>query len=133
MSFIAQVHLKSGPGYSQHITAGRHALTADEPESLGGKDEGPSPFQLVLSGLAACTSITFAMYAQRKGWSLGETRIAVRMFDQDGQRRIERLVEFDPALSEEQRARLLEIAEKTPVTKALREGFSITTTGSTHG
>lgn len=128
--FVASVHLTSGPGYEQSIRAGRHRLIADEPPALGGKDAGASPFQLVLAGLGACTSITLAMYAERKGWDLGPVRIDLRMFEEAGVHRIERIIVFDPRVTEEQSVRLLEIADKTPVTKVVRAGATITTTGS---
>lgn len=125
---IAAAHLASGPGYEQHIRVGHHSLVADEPAALGGNDAGPTPFQLVLSGLGACTAITLAMYAERKGFELGALKVDLKLFFEDDQRRIERVIGFDPALDEQRCARLLEIAEKTPVTKALRAGFAIETT-----
>jgi putative redox protein len=128
MTFLASVHLASESGYSQRIRTGRHELVADEPQALGGHDLGPAPFQLVLSGLAACTAITLVMYAQRKSWPVGPLHIDLRMFEENDTHRIERVIKFDPAATDEQRARLLEVAEKTPVTKALRAGFAITTT-----
>lgn len=134
MTFVASAHLTNGPNdYEQHLRVGRHALLSDEPEALGGQDRGPSPFQLVLSGLASCTAITLAMYAKRKGWTLGALKIDVRMFEEGEGRRIERVIAFDPALTDEQCVRLLEIAEKTPVTKGLRAGMPIATTRGTHG
>ena len=64
------VHARlAGPAYQVEITAGGHPLLADEPKANGGADTGPAPFDLVLSGLAACTLITLRMYAERKGWT----------------------------------------------------------------
>jgi putative redox protein len=113
--------------YSQRIRAGHHELRADEPVSNGGADTGPGPFSLVLSGLGACTAITLRMYAERKGWELGQTRVELRALPEGEGVRIERELRFSAPLSDEQRQRLLEIAEKTPVTKAIRAGMPIAT------
>jgi putative redox protein len=130
--FIASAHSVSQPGtnYAQNLRVGHHKLVADEPEVHGGKDAGPAPYQFVLSGLAACTAITLDMYAQRKGWSIGEVKIDLRMFRKmpEGEERIERAITVASTVTEEQRARLAEIAEKTPVTKTLKRAFAIPTT-----
>jgi putative redox protein len=116
------------PPYAVAITAGHHALAADEPKSIGGGDSGPSPFALVASGLGACTAITLRMYAERKQWPLRGVTVALTVVKAAGDAlQIERVVTLEGALSAEQRARLAEIAEKTPVTKALRAGFAIHT------
>ncbi|HVR63565.1 MAG TPA: OsmC family protein [Polyangia bacterium] len=129
---MASVQVSSTTGYAQRIQVGRHALVADEPVSNGGADSGPSPYALLLSSLGACTSITLLMYARRKGWTLGEVEVSLRMqkdLENNGQGdRIERTVSFSAPLSEEQRARLAEICEKTPVTRTIRAGTPIATT-----
>jgi putative redox protein len=113
--------------YAVAIAAGDHALAADEPKAIGGGDTAPSPFGLVLSGLGACTAITLRMYAERKKWpSAVQVELKV-VRAADDTLHIDRVVTVDSALSEEQRIRLGEIAEKTPVTKALRSGFAIHT------
>lgn len=117
----------SGAGYVADIKAGRHHIVADEPTSNGGTGTGPSPYALLLGALGSCTSITLTMYAQRKGWELGGVHVALRLFREESGDRIERDVRFGGTLSDEQRARLLEIAEKTPVTKAIKNGTPITT------
>lgn len=127
---VARTSLESTAGYAQRVRAGHHELTADEPTHAGGTDTGPSPYGLVLAGLGACTSITLRMYAERKGWDLGTLQLDLRMFkDADGKERIERTVRLgNAALTPEQRAKLAEIAEKTPVTKSIRGGVPIATT-----
>jgi putative redox protein len=127
MSLTATAIVESKKGYAQAIRSGRHRLTADEPESAGGTDTGPSPFGLLLSGLGACTSITLRMYALRKGWDLGEIHVSLRHYEEGGASRIERELRFSAPLTAEQRTRLLEIAEKTPVTKAIAKGAPIET------
>jgi putative redox protein len=128
MSVIATATLDSASGYAQKIDAGGHPLTADEAISQGGTNTGPSPYGLLLAALGACTSITLRMYAERKGWNLGEIKVALRHEKTaDGADRIVRELRFSAPLTEEQRARLAEIAEKTPVTKTLKAGASIET------
>lgn len=125
---LATVHLDSGTDrYVQTIRAGHHTLSADEPKVLGGADAGPAPYALLLSGLVACTSITLRMYADKKGWELGPVHVDASMFrDQDGER-IERTIKVVPSLTEEQRGKLAEIADKTPVTKTVKRGTPIVT------
>src|SRR5215471_18734435 len=125
-TLLAAVYLDSGdPPHRQSIRAGHHTVVSDEPKTNGGQDAGPSPFGLVLSGLAACTSITLRMYADRKGWTLGTVHVDARIFrDAEGDGlRIERVLRFGAPLSEEQKQRLAEIADKTPVTKAVGRGM----------
>jgi len=115
--------------YAVAIAAGHHALTADEPKALGGGDTGASPFGLVASGLGACTAITLRMYAERKRWPLRGVTVELKVIKAaDDSLHIDRLVAVEGDLTEEQRLRLAEIAEKTPVTKALKSGFAIHTT-----
>lgn len=114
--------------YAVAIAAGHHALTADEPKALGGGDTGASPFGLVLSGLGACTAITLRMYAERKKWPLRGLKVEMKVVRAaDDSLHIDRIVTAEGELSDEQRLRLGEIAEKTPVTKALKSGFAIHT------
>src|SRR5689334_14905890 len=114
--------------YSVNIRAGHHDLLADEPASAGGGDKGPSPFGLVLAGLAACTSISLRMYAERKNWPLSGLGVELQYFREDKSFRIERALRVQGDLDAEQRARLADIAERTPVTLALKAGAIIHTT-----
>jgi putative redox protein len=121
------VKTSSKAGYAVIVEAGGHELRADEPASAGGTDTGPRPTDLALAGLASCTSITLRMYAQRKGWDLGTIDVAVALHDEHGVPRIERRIAFSLPLSPDQRNRLAEISEKTPVTKMLKNGLAIAT------
>jgi putative redox protein len=112
--------------YACTIRTGRHSLIADEPKGAGGDDAGPSPFCLLLSSLAACTAITLRMYADRKSWPLAEIGVSLS-YRWDGETpRVERTIRLD-GLNDEQRRRCLEIADKTPVTRALKSGVTIET------
>jgi putative redox protein len=126
-ALAASVHARCLAKYAVESTMRRHQLLVDEPVAAGGGDGGPSPVELVAAGLAACTAITLRMYAERKGWELGEVKIDCRAWTQDAGYRFERTIRFGAPLSEEQRVRLGEIAEKTPVTKLVRAGAPIAT------
>jgi putative redox protein len=116
--------------YACSITTGDHTLVADEPAPEGA-DAGPSPFGLLLSSLGACTAITLRMYAEQKSWPLRAVRVhlAFRWVGEGAERapHIDRSVKLDGPLDAEQRARCAEIAEKTPVTRALKSGIQLTT------
>jgi putative redox protein len=126
---MAHVTVISEFHYSQQIVSGHHRLTADEPVARGGGDSGVSPHELLLGSLGACTSITLRMYAGRKGWELGKITVGLRYTaGSEGERgHIERRLSFSKPLSEEQQARLLEIANKTPITLTLKSGVAIDT------
>ena len=107
----------SGP-YSQLVRAGRHVLSADEPEASGGHDVGPSPYEYLLAGLGACTAITLRSYVERHNWGLRRTTVELWHETKpaaDGKSMINhfhRAIHLDGDLTEEQRLRLLEIAER---------------------
>lgn len=128
MSSVVSVTMIGESGYAVAIDADGHEVRADEPVSAGGSDTGARPTALVLASLGSCTSITLRMYADRKGWTLGTIRVSVTLREEGELRRIDRRIGFGAPLSPEQRNRLAEISEKTPVTKMLKAGVAIDTT-----
>jgi putative redox protein len=124
----------SAPKWRVDIDTGTHHLVADETTHLDGDDAGPTPFGLVLSGLAACTAMTLRMYAARKGWLLASIEVdVVYNVDDDGQSSIVRVIAVPSEMPGDQRAHLADIAERTPVTMAVRAGTPITTSMSIAG
>lgn len=117
--------------FGQAISASGHRLFADEPESVGGLNAGPTPYDLVLAGLGACTNMTIRLYAARKGWPLTRAEVRLRhdrVHAEDcktadtGEGRLERItrtLSFEGPLDDAQRAKLLEIADKCPVHRTL--------------
>lgn len=129
MAVIATTTIESEAGYAQRIRADGHPLTADEPVSAGGTDQGPAPYGLLLAALGACTSITLRMYAEKKGWALGTIHVELRHIKtRDGGEHIEREIRFGAKITDEQRARIAEVVEKTPVTRTIKAGAAIATT-----
>src|SRR5512134_653318 len=126
-------------GFAQEITVGEHRLSGDEPISDGGTDTGPNPYDLLLSALGSCTSMTVAMYARRKQWPLQAVTVRLRHSKihaadcescetrQGLLDRIEREVALEGPLDEAQRAKLLEIANKCPVHRTLTSEIDIRT------
>lgn len=119
---------ENGQGrYQQQVTAGQHKLLADEPASMGGGDAGPAPFDYLMAGLGACTSMTLRMYAERKDLPLRKVHVALRheKIEIDGVKRdrIIRDITLEGELNEEQRQRLLEIAGKCPVHRTLSQAL----------
>ena len=131
---------ESGAGtYTQEIIAGGHRLIADEPRPFG-DDAGPSPYDLLLSALGACTSMTVRMYADKKGWPLEQVRVSLRhsrihakdcadcdisatgMIDH-----MDREIELLGDLDDDQREKLLAIAERCPVHRTLTSSVHVST------
>jgi uncharacterized OsmC-like protein len=126
------VVVTTGEGLRTEVEVGGHELVADEPTSLGGTDAGPTPYDYLLAGLGGCTAMTLRLYADRKGWPLES--VAVRLSqgrihatdceecetDEGRIDRIEREIELVGPLEEEQRRRLLEIADMCPVHRTLK-------------
>lgn len=120
---------RTGPNYAQSVETGGFTLLADEPLGAGGRNAGPAPYDLLLASLGACTAITLKMYADRKGWSVGTLRVALTLDkDDEGNAFIARRLSSDAPLEAAQWDKLIEIAAKTPVTRTLGAGSTITTT-----
>ena len=110
------------------LRAGHHDLEADEPPDLGGEDTAPSPWNLLVASLAACTVITLRMYADRKGWDLAGCEVGVVLTEvAEREWSVDRTVALQGDLDDDQRARLLDVSERTPVTLALKGGLPIAT------
>lgn len=130
----------AGGKFAQLVRTSTHELLADEPRSIGGSDLGPTPYDFLLAALGACTSMTIKQYAERKGWPLEQVSVelehgrnhAADCLDCDiGNAEIQvidRALRLTGALSDEQRARLLEIADKCPVHRTLEKDLHIHTT-----
>ena len=97
-------------------------LIADEPVEVGGLASGPSPYQLLSAGLAACTVMTLNLYAARKGWDMAELEVEVAHSRAEGGDRFTRQIRLPGGLDQEQRARLTEIADRCPVHRTLHGG-----------
>ena len=125
------VIVESGEGLRQEITIRNHAIVADEPADLGGTDAGPNPYDLLLSALGSCTAMTLVMYARRKKWPVEHVRVELdhsRVHARDCEDCEDKDVRLDyfrkritvtGDLTEEQRVRLHEIAQKCPVHRTL--------------
>ncbi len=127
------VQERAGGIYTQDVIARSHKLYADEPESIGGADLGPTPYEYVLAGLGACTTITLRMYAARKKWPV--THIAVDVtYKQSGptggkmQNVFIRDITIEGELDDKQRARMMQIADKCPVHRMLEPAGELRTT-----
>lgn len=118
-------------GLQTFVTAGPATLVADVAASKGGLDLGPDPHELVAAGLAACTSQTLRLYANRKNWDISSMHVEVfSYFDADHTppERFERIITIEGNLNEEQRERLFEIADRCPIHKLLTTGARVVTT-----
>jgi len=128
-----------GAGFAQEIEIGPHRLKGDEPLAFGGADTGPSPYDFLLAALGTCTSMTISLYAQRKGWPLDSVTVSLhhsKIHAVDCAEcetkvgkidRIEREIQLTGALTNEQRAKLMEIADKCPVHQTLTSEINIIT------
>jgi putative redox protein len=119
-------HRGQGP-LQQVIEIGRHRLLTDVAPEFGGEDSGPEPHDLLAAALAACTTLTVSLYAKRKGYALDEVRVAIRHGQEGAAYGLHRSIRYIGALSEEEKQRLTDIANKCPVHKTLSGQIQITT------
>ncbi|HZS36962.1 MAG TPA: OsmC family protein [Polyangia bacterium] len=129
----------SGAGFKQELQVGPHHAIGDEPVDVGGEDAGPNPYELLLEALGSCTSMTIGLYARRHGWPLAGVSVRLkhrRVYAEDcahcdkpGARldQIDREIELTGPLTDEQRARLMKIADQCPVHKTLTSKIDIRT------
>ena len=134
---MSEIIVSSSGFLKQEITAGTHQFIADEPREAGGTDAGPDPYSYLLAALGACTSMTLQLYARRKQWPL--EKVTVRLHNNrihaadcntcsttEGMvDRIERVISLTGPLTDEQKTRLLEIADKCPLHKTITSEISI--------
>ncbi|HMI01961.1 MAG TPA: OsmC family protein [Pedobacter sp.] len=116
--------------YKTKVYAGGHFIYADEPEDLGGTDEGISPGALLLAGLGSCTAITMRMYADRKNIALDAIKIELAICKEEEMSKsttITRKIELTGELDDAQRERLMQIADKCPIHKILSNPITILT------
>ena len=135
---MSEVVVSSDSGLAQTIVSGDHHFRADEPAPYG-TNTGPSPYELLLASLGACTSMTLRLYAQRKGMDLQRITVRLRHYRIDAEDcrdcetksgfldRIDREIQLTGNLDEAQKTRLLEIAERCPVHRTLKSEINIRT------
>ena len=129
MAIIANAKVKTREEHwLGEVTSGKHQLMTDKPESFGGQDLGLAPYDFVCSGLISCTMITLRMYAQHKGLDLGEFVVEADFnVNKEGKEWIQRRLYFVNPLSDELKQKVLDICQKTPVTKTLLRSVEINT------
>jgi putative redox protein len=128
-----------GPtGFRADISTRQHRMSADEPEVVGGTDAGPTPYEYLLAALASCTAMTIRLYANRKSWPLESATVSVRHSrsqEKDcemcethkvGIGAIEKRIELEGPLTDEQKKRLIEIADRCPIRQTLARGIEVT-------
>lgn len=131
----------SGAGlFGETVRVGMHILPADEPAAVGGSDTGPDPYEYLLAALGTCTAMTLRLYARQKKWPLEKVTVRLKQDKIHAQDcatcetkegkidRLERQIHLDGPLTDEQRQRLLEIANKCPVHRTLMSEITIPTT-----
>lgn len=129
MAIIANSKVKTLPEpWLGQVTSGKHDLLTDKPESFGGHDQGLAPYDFICTGLIACTMITLRMYAQHKGIEIGAFTVEADFHsNKAGEEWIERRLSFASPLSDSVQQKILEVSQKTPVTKTLLRSVEIKT------
>ena len=131
----------SGPatGFRTEVQIAGHRMVVDEPTAVGGTDDGPTPYEMLLAGLGACTAMTLRIYADRRNWPLERANVTLQhrkvhaqdCVDCDKKATkmdvVDRVITLEGALTEEQRAKLLEIAERCPVHQTLQSKIQVNT------
>jgi putative redox protein len=113
--------------YRTELFIAGHTVIADEPEDLGGTNLGPSPGQFLMLSLASCTAITLRMYADRKNWDVTKIMVEVSSEKVESKTLFKREISFEGAIDDEQRKRLLQIANSCPVHKTLTNPIEVQT------
>jgi len=113
--------------YATTLKVAGRTLIADEPIANGGGDAGPAPYDYLLAALGACTAITLRMYADHKGWLLESVEVSLHFYREGNRSIIERTVSLTGALNDNQKSRLADITERTPVTLTLKQANEIQT------
>jgi putative redox protein len=113
--------------YQTIVTSQNHTIVADEPATLNGTDTGMNPYSLLLASLSSCTVITLRMYIDRKMWIVDEITVNVEIFKVEGGTLIERQLSFNGELNDEQKQRLVQIADACPIHKLLVGNIMIET------
>lgn len=123
MSITASARVIPGSLRNEIDVNGRHSITTDEPESLGGTDLAPAPHELLPAMVASCVSTMVALYARRRGWVLGSVRVDVEYDPNTTPRRVGVTVHLPDGLSPDQAERLQRVADTCPVKRAFEAGF----------
>ena len=123
---MTTVHVEgAGGAFAQNIAVRHHQVVCDEATEVGGADSGPGPTELLLGALGACVAMTVKMYAGRKGWETGSIQVDLTSRDEHGVFIVERRLTFGAPVTDEQRARLTEIAGKCPVSRRITGSVEI--------
>ena len=124
---MAKIKASQRNNYTVDISSENHNWVADEPISKGGGDLGPRPTELMLSSLASCKIITVKMYAARKGWDIKGIDIKLEIIGNEDKTVIEKKIVIQGDLDDKQRKRLLDISDRCPIVKMLRDSLDIRT------
>ncbi|QER40926.1 OsmC family protein [Acinetobacter suaedae] len=129
MSVIATAKVQAlATPWQGQVSSGTHQFLTDKPETAGGHDTGPAPYDFLTASLASCTMITLRMYANHKGIELGDFSVEVDFHtNREQQERIERRVIFTQSVSHDLKEKILNVCSKTPVTKTLLRSLDIQT------